>query len=347
MIFEFDEFLVDDVRRLITYRDCVVALTPRAFDVLVLLMLNHGRVVEKDEISFKLWNGSASDATIAQHIRFIRQALRDLRGTTVQTIPKRGFRFAASLRCQARETFLRRYARRERSDLRHTFLDAHTRFRSRSRAGVLNAIELFERILREDPCDAPALSALANAYLYAAFFQYRPVDEAIDRARATAANALRLEGDRVAATAVLAQASLMLGEDPAIAGSLLQQAVERCDYDDVVYDWYICYLLQYTPREQQLAGIEKALECNPTSPVHRCQLARYDLSSGEVLRARRIVESVCASDPNYLPAYFDLGVALGLDGDSKRARALFEELGRRAYPRGMLTHAESWLTSTP
>jgi DNA-binding winged helix-turn-helix (wHTH) protein/TolB-like protein len=73
-----------------------VALTPRAFDVLVFLVKNSGRVVEKRELFENVWKESfVSDNALTKIIREIRQAIGDdaARPLYIETVPKRGYRF--------------------------------------------------------------------------------------------------------------------------------------------------------------------------------------------------------------------------------------------------------------
>lgn len=73
-----------------------ISLTPRAFDVLVFLLKNDGRVVEKQEIFDSVWKDiSVSDNSLTKIIKEIRQALEDSADKPhyIETVPKRGYRF--------------------------------------------------------------------------------------------------------------------------------------------------------------------------------------------------------------------------------------------------------------
>lgn len=75
-----------------------IALTPRAFDVLVFLVKNSGRVVEKSELFENVWKESfVSDNALTKIIREIRRAIGDDAGQPIyiETVPKRGYRFIA------------------------------------------------------------------------------------------------------------------------------------------------------------------------------------------------------------------------------------------------------------
>jgi DNA-binding winged helix-turn-helix (wHTH) protein/tetratricopeptide (TPR) repeat protein len=89
-----------DMREHVLLRDGkAVPLTPKAFDTLLVLVRNHGRTVEKDELLKEVWPETfVEEATLAQNIFTLRKALGGSEGEQyVQTIPKRGYRFVATV----------------------------------------------------------------------------------------------------------------------------------------------------------------------------------------------------------------------------------------------------------
>ena len=55
-IYEFDEFRVDAAKRLLLKDDDeTIPLMPKAFDTLLYLVQNHGKVIEKDELMREIW----------------------------------------------------------------------------------------------------------------------------------------------------------------------------------------------------------------------------------------------------------------------------------------------------
>ncbi|HEX3100237.1 MAG TPA: winged helix-turn-helix domain-containing protein, partial [Pyrinomonadaceae bacterium] len=78
-----------------------VALTPRAFDVLLFLIKNGGRVVEKQEIFDEVWKDIfVGDNALTKVVKEIRHALADDAGNPhyIETVPKRGYRFLPDVR---------------------------------------------------------------------------------------------------------------------------------------------------------------------------------------------------------------------------------------------------------
>jgi Tol biopolymer transport system component/DNA-binding winged helix-turn-helix (wHTH) protein len=77
-----------------------VKLAPKVFRTLILFVENKGRVISKDELFEKIWEGAfVEESAISFNISKLRQALAEYDKQTVfiETIPKRGFRFNADV----------------------------------------------------------------------------------------------------------------------------------------------------------------------------------------------------------------------------------------------------------
>ena len=74
----FDGFVLDRVRRLLTREGEVLHLTPKAFDLLALLVDQAPRVVPKRELHERLWKETfVSDATLVGVVKELRRVLDD------------------------------------------------------------------------------------------------------------------------------------------------------------------------------------------------------------------------------------------------------------------------------
>lgn len=82
-----------------------VAIGPRALDILDVLIERAGEVFTKDEIVAAVWPGTVvEDSNLTVQISALRRVLDQRRsnGSCIQTMPGRGYRFAASVnRCGA------------------------------------------------------------------------------------------------------------------------------------------------------------------------------------------------------------------------------------------------------
>ena len=100
-VYEFGDFRVEVRERLLRAQGQAMAITPKAFDTLVLLLENAGRLVEKDTFFARLWPDTVvEEASLAQNISMLRKLLTaGTDGTKfIETVPKRGYRFVAAVR---------------------------------------------------------------------------------------------------------------------------------------------------------------------------------------------------------------------------------------------------------
>ncbi|HET9532437.1 MAG TPA: transcriptional regulator, partial [Blastocatellia bacterium] len=100
-VYEFGPFRVDVSNRLIMRDNEPVQVTPKAFDTLLVLLESHGRVIEKEEMMRLIWPDTfVEEANLAVNISQIRKALgeRDDGGQYIETVPRRGYRFASVVR---------------------------------------------------------------------------------------------------------------------------------------------------------------------------------------------------------------------------------------------------------
>ena len=80
-IFEFDDFRVDPGKRLLLRNGQPVPLTPKVFDILLYLVENSGRVIEKDDLTGAIWPDTAvEENNLNQNISTLRRVLGENRG---------------------------------------------------------------------------------------------------------------------------------------------------------------------------------------------------------------------------------------------------------------------------
>jgi DNA-binding winged helix-turn-helix (wHTH) protein len=99
-LYQFGPFEVDVARRRLTRSAHDVHLTPKAFDLLVLLVQEAPRVLSKKEIHTRIWPDSfVSDATLVALVKELRRALhdRDRRSPLIRTAHSVGYAFAAHI----------------------------------------------------------------------------------------------------------------------------------------------------------------------------------------------------------------------------------------------------------
>lgn len=97
-IYRFGTFELDVEERRLTKGEQVVALTPKAFDVLVILVERSGHLVEKEGLIRAVWRDSFVDeSNVARIIHTLRKALNeDENGNKfIETVATKGYRFVA------------------------------------------------------------------------------------------------------------------------------------------------------------------------------------------------------------------------------------------------------------
>lgn len=100
--YDFGEFRLDVKNRLLWRADEPVALNLKEFEVLLFLVENAGRVVEKDALLDAVWKDTfISEGALTQNISRLRKKLEAAAGNSekiIETLPKRGYRFLPSVK---------------------------------------------------------------------------------------------------------------------------------------------------------------------------------------------------------------------------------------------------------
>ena len=98
--YEFGRFRLNVAERLLLREGDIVPLTPKVFDILLLLVENSGQVVSKDELMKRVWpNTFVEEGNLTQNISLLRKALGESPGGVqfIETVPRRGYRFVAEI----------------------------------------------------------------------------------------------------------------------------------------------------------------------------------------------------------------------------------------------------------
>ncbi|QQS41583.1 MAG: winged helix-turn-helix domain-containing protein [Acidobacteriota bacterium] len=98
--YEFASFRVDVAERQLLREGKPVPLTPRVFDILLVLLENAGRTVKKDRLMDKVWQDTfVEEGNLNRNISTLRKVLGDDAQSQrlIKTIPKRGYRFTSKI----------------------------------------------------------------------------------------------------------------------------------------------------------------------------------------------------------------------------------------------------------
>jgi eukaryotic-like serine/threonine-protein kinase len=101
IVYEFDGFRVDPVRRLLSRHGEPVQVTPKALSILVALLERPGEVIDKRDLIEKAWPGTiVTEANLTQNVFSLRKSLgeRANENRYVVTVPGQGYSFAGEVR---------------------------------------------------------------------------------------------------------------------------------------------------------------------------------------------------------------------------------------------------------
>jgi len=101
VLYEFGPFRVDPDKQVLLRENQLVAITPKAFETLLILVRHSREVVSKEDLMKALWpDAFVEEANLSQNIFMLRKALGDTPEDRryIVTLPGRGYRFAVQVR---------------------------------------------------------------------------------------------------------------------------------------------------------------------------------------------------------------------------------------------------------
>lgn len=116
-IYEFGPFHLDANERVLLRKGVPVSLTPKAIETLIVLVQNSGHIVEKDELMKTVWpDAFVEEAGLTRNVSVLRKVLGEDSADSqyIETVPRRGYRFAVAvkeLQDEGGELVIRRRAR--------------------------------------------------------------------------------------------------------------------------------------------------------------------------------------------------------------------------------------------
>ncbi|MBA3631559.1 MAG: PD40 domain-containing protein [Acidobacteria bacterium] len=98
--YTFGEYKIEKTERLLTRRGEVVPLPPKAVELLFVLLESNNHILTKDELMNLVWADSfVEEANLSRNVFLLRKVLGEGKNGEkfIETIPKRGYRFAANV----------------------------------------------------------------------------------------------------------------------------------------------------------------------------------------------------------------------------------------------------------
>jgi DNA-binding winged helix-turn-helix (wHTH) protein/Tfp pilus assembly protein PilF len=308
-IFHFDKFTLDVRERRLLRGTEAVRLSPKAYDVLVALVRERGRLVTKEELLKHLWPESfVEEGSLNVYVSALRKALGEdaHRPIYIETVARSGYRFIAAVRCDPSEEKLEKSFAPSNVSRPVELYELVGRGRSHLLSGsffeLAPAVDAFRSAIEIDPTYAPAHAGLARARCVLAASHAVPHQEAFAEAKAFALRALAMDSGSADAQVALGTVLFLSEWDWTAAERSLQRALEiNPDHTEA--------LLQYGSLQEALGRLDDGLRCkqqalarDPRSPGVLVQIAisywhqrKYDETQ---VWARRALEI----DPKHLLA---------------------------------------------
>ena len=276
-VFHFDEFTLDVRERRLLRGTETVRLSPKAYDVLVALVRQRGRLVTKDELLTRLWPGSfVEEGSLNVYVSALRKALGEdaRRPAYIETVARSGYRFIAAVRRDpAGEKSSAPSAIARPVELYELVGHGRSHLLSGSYLELPAAVDAFRAAIEIDPTYAPAHAGLARARCVQATSRVVPHQEAFTEAKASALRALAMDSASADAQVALGTVLFLSEWDWTAAERSLCRALEiNPDHTEA--------LLQYGSLQEALGRLDDGLRCkqqalarDPRSPGVLVQIA--------------------------------------------------------------------------
>jgi DNA-binding winged helix-turn-helix (wHTH) protein len=97
--YEFGEFRLDAIQRVVFRAGRPVALAPKVIETLLALVERRGTLVTKDELMARLWPETfVEESNLTQNVFQLRKVLGDDGKHFIETVPRRGYRFMGEVK---------------------------------------------------------------------------------------------------------------------------------------------------------------------------------------------------------------------------------------------------------
>jgi DNA-binding winged helix-turn-helix (wHTH) protein/Tfp pilus assembly protein PilF len=334
-VFEFRDFILAPKERLLLRGGEPVPLTPKAFNLLVVLVNRSGHLVSKDDLLHQVWPDTfVEEVNLTVNISALRKAL-DTEGNGVgmiQTVPTHGYRFVGPV--MPRDASVGRTFRDGIADAYRAYLRGRFDWNQRSEASLKRAIEHFQRTVEIDPSFAPAYSGLADCHATLGYLSSLAPEEAFPAARRHATKALELDGSLAEAHASLGFVKLYFDWDWAGAEAEFQRAIVLAPNYAASHEWYSIFLLAAGRPEDAFREIQLARQPDPLSLPVNTDLGFHYYYTGQYGEAVKQLKFVLELNKDFPPARLWLG-------------RTYQELGRLDDALAEFQHVEEKLPEWP
>jgi len=190
-----------------------------------------------------------------------------------------------------------------------------------------SSIAHFSESIAIDPNFAPAYAGLADCYAQMGSTRVammKPLD-ALAKARPLLERAMELDNTLVEAHCTLGILKSWYELDWSGADRAFQTALSLDPSNVTALIWRSLYLTSFARHEESIASVQRALECEPLSPVVNAYLGIARSNAGQFDLGIRQLNQAIELDPHYYRAYMFLGHTLSAVDRHTEAIAAFEK----------------------
>ena len=355
--YEFGNFRLDLIDRCLLRDGIPVRLPGKVFETLRVLVELGGRLAEKKRIMQEVWVDTFVDeSNLSQNIHTLRKVLGEAEDGPrfIETVPRRGYRFVASVR-EVHENYAAEEApprltiepgRDAAATNAHNFyLKGRFFWNKRTEVGLKKALEYFQRALNVDPLYALAYAGLADCYIMLCEYGVLASEDSYRNGKAAALKALELDESLAEAHASLGLITMLYDWDLAAAEKSFKRAFELNPNYATAHQWYAVHLAVSERFDEAFAHVRQAQELDPLSPIISVNVARIHYFARQYDEALRCCRTILETEPTFGVAQKIMGLAYQQKGMSEEALAALQRaldlLGDTPEMIGFLAHANA------
>lgn len=201
-------------------------------------------------------------------------------------------------------------------DIVNRYLLAKFYFNKRTQENFDKALEILEKIIKEDVNFVPAYVTIADCYrLNLVGYGTIPREVALKKLKTHSNKALEIDPTLDAVHVSLSHTSLLIEWNLAKSKEHSEIAIKLNPNNSEAYQWYAWYHLATTEFDKSATYFQKALDLDPLSVVLITETGWPYHYAGDLDTAISYYEKAIEIDPSYALAHYDLGVALFNQGD--------------------------------
>jgi DNA-binding winged helix-turn-helix (wHTH) protein len=321
---QFGEFRFDAEAPLLTRGSRALEVSPKALQVLVVLVRNAGQVVSKDDLLNLIWpEAPVEEGNLAVHIHALRRALGSGGAGVeyIETVPKRGYRFAAPL------TRAEGVGTGDRCRIGECYLQQQTA------DGCRRAAAEYRECIKAESNEAKARVGLANTLLLRLVLGDADRSEAVPRARALLQEARQADSTSAEVSLSWSRWFCLADWHWGRAQEELDRAVALADTDEtrcVAEAWQGMHMVERGEWESGLQRLRRARAACPLSPFLSRFLAEAHFLARDFSGCVEASREALRLHPHCWLLYRAIGRALTAMGEYGEAR--------RCYGRAMLLY---------